>query len=300
MKLVTVGSVALDSVRTPHGSVQRELGGSAVHASVAASYHAPSLGLVGVVGHDFPDRHVKMLQKRAVHTGGLERVKGRTFHWKGRYEGDMAVAHTLNTELGVFADFDPQIPMEYRKAPFVFLANVTPEIQLKVLKQMKQPRFALLDTMNFWIASKKAALKKVLRHVTAAVLNDQEIRQLTGEHSLVLAAKATMKLGPKFILLKRGEHGATVIGKNLHFHLPAFPTEKVKDPTGAGDSFAGGFMGSLAKAGSVTPANLRQAMAVGTVMASFNVEDFSVKRTRRLSRPEINRRLSALKAMIRI
>jgi ribokinase len=212
----------------------------------------------------------------------------------------MGVAHTLSTELGVFADFNPAVPEAYRDAPFLFLANVTPEIQLRVFKQMRNPRFTLLDTMNFWIASKKAALKKVLRNVTGAVLNDQEIRQLTGEHSLVKAAAATLKMGPKFVLLKRGEHGATIIGKNIHFSLPAYPTAKVKDPTGAGDSFAGGFMGSLARAGAVTPKSLRAAMAVGTVMASFNVEDFSVNKTRRLSKDGINKRLSALKTMIRI
>ena len=297
MKLVMVGSVALDTLSTPHGSVKRALGGSATHAAVAASFFTDSLGLVGVVGDDFPAAFPKLLKSRGINLEGLSHVKGKTFHWKGRYQGDMAVAETLKTELGVFATFDPRLPASYRKAPFVFCGNIVPEIQGKVLDQAARGSFRMLDTMNLWISIKKAALKKVLKKVDAVVLNDQEIRQLTGVHSLIRAAKTVLTMGPKFVFLKRGEHGASLVGKNEYFHLPAYPTDAVKDPTGAGDSFAGGVMGSLAARGRVTPADLRRAMACGVVLSSFQVENFSLWRTVKLKQSEIKARLGKLRAM---
>jgi sugar/nucleoside kinase (ribokinase family) len=207
----------------------------------------------------------------------------------------MGVAETLKTELGVFAGFDPVLPVQYRDTPFLFLANIDPEIQLRVLQQARRPRFTLLDTMNLWIGIKKAALLKVMRRVDAVIVNDQEIRQLTGKSSLIQAAQALLKSGPRLVVLKRGEHGASLYGKNELFHVPAFPVETVKDPTGAGDSFAGGFIGHLASAqGGLTKASLRRAMAYGTVMASFNVEDFSVARVSRLKAPEIHARFRKL------
>jgi sugar/nucleoside kinase (ribokinase family) len=295
--LVTVGSVAFDTLSTPHGSRTGVIGGAATHASVAASYFAPSLGLVGVVGEDFPASYRAILKRRKVGLEGLSTAKGKTFHWKGRYDGDMAVAQTLKTELGVFATFDPKVPEAWRKAPFLFLANIEPGIQEKVLRQMTAVKFSLLDTMNLWISIRRAALLKVVRQVDAVVLNDMEIRQLTGESSLIKAARACLKLGPSHVFLKRGEHGATLIGKREYFHLPAYPTDKVVDPTGAGDSFAGGLMGWLARTGRASSTALRAGMAAGVVLSSFQVEGFSLERTVRLKPSEIAGRLKALRSM---
>ncbi|MGH7442784.1 MAG: PfkB family carbohydrate kinase, partial [bacterium] len=251
MRLVTVGSVALDSLETPYGRRESALGGAAVHASVAASFFTPRPGLVGVVGSDFPAAYRRLLGRRGVDLAGLAQASGQTFHWKGRYSGNMAVAETLRTDLGVFGTFDPRVPAAWLKAPFLFLANIEPGIQGRVLDQMTGPRFSLLDTMNLWIATRRAALLKVIRRVDAVVLNDQEIRQLTGEASLVKAAAACLKLGPKHVFLKRGENGASLVSGDGYFHLPAYPTARVLDPTGAGDSFAGALMGRLAALGRV-------------------------------------------------
>lgn len=299
VQLVTVGSVAFDTLSTPHGRRKKVIGGAAVHASVAASYFAPSLGLVGVVGDDFPQAYRTLLRRRRVDLAGLEGAPGRTFHWKGRYDGDMAVAKTLSTDLGVFATFDPQVPRAWRGAPFLFLANIEPSIQLRVLRQMRAPRFSLLDTMNLWIATRRAALLKVAAQVDALVLNDQEIRQLTGEHALIKAARACLRMGPQWVFLKRGEHGATLVGKGEYFHLPAYPTDKVVDPTGAGDSFAGGLMGWLAREGRASRTALRAGMAAGVVLSSFQVEGFSLERTVRLKPSLISARLRALRSMTR-
>ncbi len=297
LKLVMVGSVALDTLATPHGRVRRALGGSATHAAVAASFFTRQLGLVGVVGDDFPESFIQLLKKHRIDLAGLSRVRGNTFHWQGRYHADMAVAHTLKTELGVFASFDPRLPENYTQAPLLFLGNIVPEIQLKVLSQAKGARFKLLDTMNLWIATRKAALKRVMAKVDAVVLNDQELRQISGEHSLIRAARKVLSWGPSIVFLKRGEHGASLISRQDYFHLPAYPTDKVKDPTGAGDSFAGGLMGSLAAARRIGKAELRQAMACGVVMSSFQVENFSLWRTTRLKPSEIKSRLTKLRQM---
>ena len=299
MRLVTVGSVAFDTISTPHGRRARVIGGAATHASVAASYFAPSLGLVGVVGAVFPASYRRLLAARGVDLEGLATAEGRTFHWTGRYSGDMGVAQTLRTDLGVFAGFDPSVPERWRSAPFLFLANIEPGIQERVLGQMKGPRFSLLDTMNLWIATRRKALLKVIARVDALVLNDQEIRQLTGEHALVKAAAVCLRLGPKAVFLKRGEHGASLIGRGEFFHLPAYPTAAVVDPTGAGDSFAGGLMGWLARSGRTDKGTLRRAMAAGVVLSSFQVEGFSLERSVRLKPSEIAGRLKALRAMTR-
>jgi sugar/nucleoside kinase (ribokinase family) len=300
VQLVTIGSVAFDTLTTPHGKRVKCIGGAATHASVAASYFAPSLGLVGVVGDDFPASYRGILQRRKVDLAGLSTAPGKTFHWTGRYDGDMAVAKTLKTDLGVFATFDPSVPMPWRRAPFLFLANIEPSIQERVLKQMHRPKFTLLDTMNLWISVRRAALLKTIKQVEAVVLNDMEIRQLTGESSLIKAAKACLKLGPSYVFLKRGEHGATLIGKKEYFHLPAYPTDKVVDPTGAGDSFAGGLMGWLARGGRASGTALRAAMAAGVVLSSFQVEGFSLERTVRLKPAEIAARLRALRSMTKL
>lgn len=299
MKLVIVGSVAYDTYSTPHGKVSRILGGSATHASVAASYFVQA-GVVGVVGDDFHPDHVKTLKRRAIDVRGLATAPGKTFHWTGKYEGDMSVAQTLSTDLGVFAGFDPKLPEAYRGAPFLFLANIEPSIQSKVLDQAGKPRFTLLDTMNYWIQGRKPALLKAVRRVDCVILNDQELRLLTGKHNLHEAARSVLKMGPGYVVLKKGEHGAVLYTKNATFHVPAFPVGRVKDPTGAGDSFAGGFIGSLAKGGKVDSASLRLAMAMGTCLASFNVEDFSIRRTGGLKKAEIAGRLRTLKSMTKI
>ncbi len=299
IQLVTVGSVAFDTLSTPHGKRQRIIGGAATHASVAASYFAPSLGLVGVVGEDFPEEYRALLKAKRVDLAGLTSAKGKTFHWTGRYDGDMAVAKTLKTDLGVFATFDPKVPEAWRSAPFLFLANVEPSIQERVYLQMKAPQFTLLDTMNLWISVRRQALLKAIKRVDAVVLNDMEIRQLTGESSLIKAAHACLKMGPRYVFLKRGEHGATLIGKDEYFHLPAYPTDKVVDPTGAGDSFAGGLMGWLARKGRASATALRAGMAAGVVLSSFQVEGFSLERTVRLKPSEIAGRLKALRSMTR-
>jgi len=299
IQLVTVGSGAFDTLSPPHGKRKRIIGGAATHASVAASYFAPSLGLVGVVGDDFPDEYRALLKSKRVDLAGLTSAKGKTFHWTGRYDGDMAVATTLKTDLGVFATFDPKVPEAWRSAPFLFLANVEPSIQERVYLQMKAPQFTLLDTMNLWISVRRQALLKTIKRVDAVVLNDMEIRQLTGESSLIKAARACLKLGPRYVFLKRGEHGATLIGKDEYFHLPAYPTDKVVDPTGAGDSFAGGLMGWIARKGRASSTALRAGMAAGVVLSSFQVEGFSLERTVRLSHKEIAARLKALRSMTR-
>lgn len=299
MRLVTVGSVAFDTLATPHGRRHKVIGGAAVHASVAASYFAPSLGLVGVVGDDFPEAYRAVLRRRKVDLAGLSLAKGRTFHWKGRYDGDMAVARTLKTDLGVFATFDPTVPAPWRKAPFLFLANIEPSIQERVLRQMTAVKFSLLDTMNLWIGIRRKALLKVVGQVDAVVLNDMEIRQLSGESSLIKAARACLRMGPSYVFLKRGEHGATLVGKDEYFQLPAYPTDKVVDPTGAGDSFAGGLMGWLAREGRASSTALRAGMAAGVVLSSFQVEGFSLERTVRLTPSEIAGRLKALRSMTR-
>src|SRR5665213_3554548 len=268
MRLVTVGSVALDSLKTPHGSRTKIIGGAAVHASVAASFFISNPGLVGVIGEDFPEANLRLLRSRGVDLGGLVAAKGRTFHWKGGYSGAMGLATTHRTDLGVFATFDLRVPAQWRNAPFLFLANIEPSIQLRVLGQMKRPRFTLLDTMNLWIATRRKALLKVIRRVDAVVLNDLEIRQLTGEHSLIKAARACLGLGPKWVFLKRGEHGA-------------------------------GLIGWLAKRGRTGFSDLCAGMAAGVVLSSFQVEGFSLERMERLKLSEIAGRLKALRSMTR-
>ncbi len=299
MRLVTAGSVAIDDLKTPYGRRPAALGGAAVHASIAAAFFVPRPGVAGVVGTDFPAAHRRLLGARGLDLEGLAVAPGRTFRWKGSYEGDMAVARTLATELGVFAGFDPTLPEAWTRAPFVFLANIEPGVQARVLDQMRRVRFSLLDTMNLWIATRRKALLKVISRVDALVVNDQEIRQLTGEASLAKAARACLRLGPRWVFLKRGEHGASLFGAHESFHLPAFPSERVIDPTGAGDSFAGGLMGRLALGGRVRSADLRTAMAAGVVMASFQVEGFAFERMLTLRPAEIKARLKALRAMTR-
>lgn len=289
MDIVVVGSIALDSVETPFGKVKEALGGSAVYFSVAASFFV-LVGLVGVVGDDFPKEHIVLLESRGVDTSGLARKPGKTFRWVGRYDYDLNKAHTISTELNVFAEFEPEIPDRLRKAPFLFLANIDPELQDKVLSQITSPRLTALDTMNFWIEGKPNELEKVISKVDILLINDAEVRQLADEPNLVKAAKKLLSLGPSRIVVKRGEYGAMMFSQEGIFFAPAYPLERPVDPTGAGDSFAGGFLGCLARSGELSEDNLRQAVVMGSVIASFAVEDFSLNRLLKLKPAEIKER----------
>ena len=281
MKLVVVGSVALDTVETPFGKVEEALGGSAIYFSLAARHFSP-VGLVGVVGSDFPDKHVAMLRDHAVDTAGLTTEQGRTFRWSGRYDFDLNTAHTLDTQLNVFAGFQPNLPESYRQADYLFLGNIDPVLQLDVLKQVKRPKFIALDSMNYWISSKPKELTEVIRQVDAVLINEAEARQYANTPNLLQAARDILALGPKVIVVKKGEYGCVLFAQDCYFVTPAYPLEVVKDPTGAGDSFAGAFVGYLAKRDDTGEATLRRAIVHGSVVASYTCEDFSVERLKTL------------------
>ncbi len=298
--LLVVGSVALDSVETPFGKVQEVLGGSATYFSYSASFFT-QVRLVATVGEDFPDSHLRLLQNRGVDTAGLQTSKGRTFRWAGQYGYDLNEAKTLDTQLNVFADFRPKLGEAVRHTPFLFLANIDPELQLDVLDQMKErPRLVALDTMNFWIQGKQEALRRVLAKVDVVTINDGEARQLASEPNLIRAARAIASLGPRTVVVKRGEYGALMLTDGSFFFVPAYPLESVYDPTGAGDTFAGGFMGYLAAQDRVDAAAMRRALAYGSVMASFTVEDFSLTRLTRLKPADIADRYTAFHDLIRL
>lgn len=296
MSILVVGSVALDSVKTPFGTAPDVLGGSGTYFSVAASYFS-KVRLVAVVGSDFPQKHIKLLEKRKIDLEGLKKVEGKTFRWKGEYTYDLSSAKTLDTQLNVFAQFKPEIPASYKDSEYVFLANIDPELQLDVLRQVKKPKLVACDTMNFWISSKKQQLKKTLKYVDILVINEAEARQLADENNLVKAAKCIKSWGPKSLIVKRGEYGALFFGRKQVFSAPAYPLENIFDPTGAGDTFAGGFMGFLAGTGKTDELNIRRAIIMGSVMASFDVEDFSLGRLVKLNKSEINTRFKAFKAL---
>jgi sugar/nucleoside kinase (ribokinase family) len=296
VSLLVVGTVALDSVKTPFGNVENALGGSATYFSTSASYFT-EVRLVAVIGEDFPKEHVNFLKSRNIDVNGLEVQQGQTFRWKGEYGYDLNEAHTLATHLNVLASFRPKISEEYRQTDVVFLANVDPEIQLDVLRQVQKPQLVACDTMNYWIASKPDALKQILREVDLLTINESEIRQLAGESSIVKAAKTVQALGPKTIVVKQGSYGALMFHGNSVFSAPAYPLESVFDPTGAGDTFAGGFMGYLANTRNYSEPSLRQAVIFGSVMASLNVEAFSLDRLRSLDYREIEERFREFKKL---
>jgi sugar/nucleoside kinase (ribokinase family) len=296
MSILVVGSVAYDTVETPFGRAERVLGGSASFFSVAASYFA-RVGLVGVVGDDFGERELGVLRRHQVDLQGLERVQGRTFHWQGKYSYDLNSRDTLCTELNVFEFFRPKIPEAYRKSEYVFLGNIDPVLQREVLQQVETPKLVACDTMNFWIAGKLEELKRTLSRVDVLLINDAEARQLSGEWNVVKAARAIRALGPRTLVIKKGEHGVLMFSDEGSFAAPAYPLEAVFDPTGAGDTFAGGFLGYLANAGSLNEANLRKAVVMGSTLASFAVEAFSLDRLLTLSRAEIDERFRLFKRL---
>jgi sugar/nucleoside kinase (ribokinase family) len=290
LSLLVVGSVAYDALESPYGKVDRTLGGAATYFSIAASFFT-KVRLVGIVGADFPKEDEAIFHKRAIDIEGLERAPGKCFFWVARYSENLNERVTLATELNVFADFKPQLPDKYRDSKFVFLANIAPDLQHDVLKQVKgTPKLVAMDTMNYWIEGSNLALRETLKHVDVLMINDSETRQLSSEHNLLVAAKHIFKMGPSTLVVKRGEFGAMMVDKRGVFAIPGFPLEEPQDPTGAGDSFAGGFMGYLAGANSVNDAALRRAIVYGSVLGSFAVERFGLERLLKLKKSEIHAR----------
>jgi sugar/nucleoside kinase (ribokinase family) len=296
MSLLVVGTIAFDSVETPYDRRDQTLGGSATHFAHAAAHFGP-VRLVGVVGEDFPDEHLEGFRRRSIDCAGVEVAKGKTFAWGGRYEADWNTRHTLFTDLNVLEHFNPKVPAEQRDTEYVFLANGTPSIQMRALEQVEEPRLVIADTMNLWIDHARDDLLAVLKKVDGVVLNDEEARMLTDERNLIRAARKVLELGPKFLILKKGEHGAFLLGEGLHFALPAYPVDEVVDPTGAGDSFAGGFMGYLASVKNTQPHTLRRAMLYGTVTASFCVEGFSIDALVSRTRSDVESRYNELASL---
>jgi sugar/nucleoside kinase (ribokinase family) len=290
VSLLVVGSVAFDALESPYGKVERALGGAATYFAVAASFFT-HVNLVGIVGEDFTEADARIFHGRTIDIEGLERAAGKTFFWAGCYSQNLNERVTLTTELNVFAEFKPRLPEKYRSSKYVFLANIAPDLQRDVLQQVKKrPKIAALDTMNYWIERSNAELRETLKHVDILMINDSETRELSNEHNLLRAAKHIFKMGPATLVVKRGEYGAMMVDKRGVFCVPAFPLEEPHDPTGAGDSFAGGFMGYLAGCGDKSEASLRGAMVYGSVLGSFAVEKFGLERLRHLKRSEIHAR----------
>ena len=294
MSLAVVGSIALDSIRTPFKNVNNVLGGSATYFSYAASYFS-KVNMVGVVGCDFPAKYVKELKKRNINTEGIEVAAGKTFNWTGEYKYDMNVRETLKLNLNVFAEFSPKIPESYKKCKHLFLANINPSLQLKVLAEVKCPGLIACDTMDIWIKTDRKNLLKLLKKVNILFINDSEARELSGKANLILAAKVIKKMGPGIVIIKKGEHGSILFSKTGHFLAPAYPLESAIDPTGAGDSFAGGFMGYISTVKAINEHEIKRALIFGTATASYCVEDFSVNRFRSLTKAGIIKRFKEIK-----
>ncbi len=299
MSLIVIGTTAYDTVETSFEKRENVLGGSATHCAVAASRFVKPR-LVTVVGNDFKDEHVSALKNCGVDLDGLEVADGKTFRWGGRYEPDWNTRHTTFTELNVLADFDPKLPDNYRDSKFVFLANAVPAIQMKALAQVDKPDFVMADTMNLWIETARDDLLALLKRIDAIILNDEEARMLTGENNLIRAASQVLGMGPRYVVLKKGEHGAFIMGSDVHFSLPSYPVVEVLDPTGAGDSFAGGFMGHLAQAGDAKPETLRKAMIFGTVTASFCVQGFGIEQLQTRDFQDIEGRVDELMSIVTV
>lgn len=295
--VLVVGSVALDSVETPFGRIDDAVGGSGTFFSASAS-HLTRVNLVGVVGGDYPMHQLEPLRARGVDLSGLVRADGESFRWRGRYRHDLNSAETIETRLGVFSQFRPRIPEQFRESPYVFLGNIDPRLQLDVLDQVEQPRLVACDTMNFWIESRRHELVELLRRVDILLVNDAEARQLTEEYNLVRAARWVLARGPRHVVIKKGEHGAYMFSEHEVFFAPAYPLEEVFDPTGAGDSFAGGFVGYLARTGRTDEAAMRRAVVYGSTMGSFAVERFSIDRLLEIHRVDIARRLEEFRRLV--
>ncbi|MFA5355881.1 MAG: PfkB family carbohydrate kinase [Candidatus Omnitrophota bacterium] len=297
MSIIVLGTVALDTVKTPFGIRKRMLGGSAAHFSMSCRLFT-SVNLVAIIGEDFPAEHIDFLRRKGVILTSLIKGNGRTFHWEGEYKGDLNTALTLNTELGVLSAFRPTVSEEQRKIKHIFLANVDPDIQRHLLLRMRSPSLVGLDSMNYWIHHKLRPLKRLLKMVDIYVANDQEAKSLSGEDNLIRAARCLRFYGPKMVLVKKGEHGVLFCSDKFIFSIPAYPTEKVVDPTGAGDTFAGAFMGYLSQKGKINADTIRRAIAYGTAAASFNIEDFGLKRTSRLTLKDLRGRMLRLRECV--
>lgn len=294
MSLLIVGTVAFDELITPFGKSGKILGGSGTYAGLSAANFMDDINIVSVVGEDFPEEHLENFRKKGISTEGINIVKGgKTFFWKGEYHNDMNTRDTLDTQLNVLADFDPIIPEDFRKSEFLMLGNLTPSVQMKVLDQMEErPKLVILDTMNFWMDIAMDELKAVLEKIDVLTINDEEARQLSGEYSLVKAAQKIFEMGPKYLIIKKGEHGALLFGEGEVFFAPALPLEEVFDPTGAGDTFAGGFIGHLAHTRDISFDNMKRAVIFGSALASFCVEKFGTERIAAITREEMNERVS--------
>jgi cytidine kinase len=298
MSVLIVGSTALDSIKTPKAENPRLLGGSASHAAVAASFFSP-VRLVGVVGDDFPKRYLELYRRHDIDLAGLQILPGKTFHWSGEYEANMNNRRTLLTELGVFETFTPTLPTSHQATPFVLLANIAPALQHHVLDQMHRPKFVVADTMDLWLNIALPDLLKLIKRLDGFVLNDSEAQQLTQEDNVFAALRKIHKLGPKYVIIKKGSHGSILSGPKGFFICPAYPLQKVVDPTGAGDSFVGGMMGYLATAKGSVDENIRRAMVCGSVVASFCCEGFGLNRTTRVKRAHIDQRVKELEKLTR-
>lgn len=297
MSLLVVGSTAFDTVETPHGTATDCLGGSSTYFSLAARLFT-KVRLVSVVGAEFPSTHRQLLEERGIDLGGVETKPGKTFRWHGRYSSDMNSRETLDVQLNTFGDFKPQVPERFRSTPFVFLANGSPATQGSVLDQMEAPQFCVADTMDLWIEHEKDGLLQLLRRIDGLIVNDSEVKQLTGKSNLIQAGRSALGLGPKLVIVKKGEHGCFVFSNYFHYALPAYPTEAVVDPTGAGDSFAGGFMGFLATCDTISLGNMKRAVGYGTVTASLTVEGFGVERIAQADRGVVERRYHELQQFV--
>ena len=298
VSILVIGSVALDSVETPFGKRKEILGGSATFFSIAASFFSP-VDIVAVVGEDFPKRYVALFKKKGIGTDGLSVNKGKTFRWKGRYDYDLNTAHTISTHLNVFKDFDPRVPKHLCRPEFLFLANIDPDLQYNVLRQVKRPKLVACDSMNYWISTKRKSLERLMNKIDILLLNDAEARQLSGESNLIKASQSIISLGPKAVIIKKGEHGVLYFSKNAHFVAPAYLLETIYDPTGAGDTFAGGMVGYLACAGTINEAAIRKSIIYGSILASFAVEDFSVNRLLKISGKDIRDRFDHFRRITR-
>lgn len=298
-KLLIVGSIALDSIKTPYGDKVDILGGSCSYASVAASLYCP-VNVVGVVGNDFPKEAIELFKSKNIDLKGMEMADGDTFRWKGYYEYDMNQAHTLATHLNVFGEFTPKIPEEYKDIEYVFLANIHPALQLDVLNQIKRPKFVVCDTMNLWIDSTRKDLLEVVKKVDLLLVNEEEARQLCETPNLMLAARRVLEMGPKYVIIKKGEHGSLLFSKEgERFLSPAYPLHSLKDPTGAGDTFAGGMMGVIAHEDDISIKTIKSAIVTGTLLASFNVEDFSLDRLKTVTMEDLYKRYEHFEAFTR-
>jgi sugar/nucleoside kinase (ribokinase family) len=298
-KLLVVGTVAFDAIKTPFGQTDKILGGAATYIGLSSSFFKTEIGVVSVVGGDFPKEHIELLSSRNIDTSGIEiKENGKTFFWSGEYHNDMNTRDTLATELNVLAEFNPVVPENFKDAEIVMLGNLHPLVQLGVIEQMsKKPKLTILDTMNFWMDNALEDLKKVINKVDVITINDEEARQLTGEYSLVVAAKKIKEMGPKYVIIKKGEHGALLFEGTNIFFAPALPLEEVFDPTGAGDTFAGGFAGFLASTNNISFENMKKGIIYGSALASFCVQKFGTERLEKLTEKELNVRLEEFKSL---